>query len=63
MTWLWELFQSKIESILGKYLVTAGVRVCFDDILVFHRAREEHVMLLENIFEKMKEDRCLSNPG
>jgi len=47
------LFQRQMEAIIGKDLITAGVRVYLNDIIVFSRTRQDHLSLLDKVFERM----------
>jgi hypothetical protein len=42
-----------MEAIIGEDLIAAGVRFYLDDIIVFSRTRQDHLALLDKVFERM----------
>jgi len=48
------LFQRQMDAIIGEDLIAAGVRVYLDDIIVFSRTRQDHLALLDKVFERMQ---------
>jgi len=49
------LFQRQIDDLLGEDLIDAGVRVCLDDILIFSKTLDDHLVLLDKVLAKLSE--------
>jgi hypothetical protein len=49
------LFQRQMEDLLGEDLIAAGVRVCLDDILIFSKTLDDHLVLLDKVLAKLAE--------
>ena len=46
------LFQIQMETIIVEDLISAGVRVYLDDIIVFSRTRQDHLALLDKVLKE-----------
>jgi len=50
------LFRRQMDATIGEDLIAAGVRVYLDDIIVFSRTRQDHLALLDKVFERMLDE-------
>ena len=53
------LFQRQMEQLIGEDLLAAGVRVYLDDVLIFTKTKEEHIVLLGKVLERLQSVRLL----
>ena len=49
------LFQRQMEDLLGEDLIAAGVRVYLDDILMYSKTLDDHLVLLDKVLAKLAE--------